>query len=371
MVERSFEGGRWTAVFRPGGIGRIFRAGFLVFWLCGWLLGEVAVGAIVLAALGVPVAAEILRRLRFPELSGADWTVLAFLGFWLLLWTVGGLTAAWELMRLLSSVDRIEWDGEAVELFRRVGPFRSRRKWRKGKIEHVSLARPARALTLHTGRASHRLTRWGSKAERAAVRDEMRRALGIAPRGGERARSQESPAGWASAPDPDGGVLLTRDPAARRRQAALAWTVTVALAAGAVIVLGRGYLEGPWGRREAMGAVAAVLGVALLAAGSLWLSHGRTELVVRPREIELRRRFLSRTSSRTVRPLKLRVEHSTDSDGDDWFELQALAGDERRTIERRMNESGAVLDLARWIAEKSGAPLDIGRGVEGEEREAG
>ncbi len=196
MVERSFESGRWTAVFRPGGIARFFKTGFIGLWLCGWLVGEILAVGIVLASLGVSVAPDLMRPLHVPELQepqGASWFALAFMLFWLTLWTLGGLTAMYEMMRLLASEDRIAWDGEGVEIFRRIGPFRRRRRWRAEKIEHVSLSRPDRALLLHTRRATHALTRWGSKAERAAVCDDLRRALGIAAREGAKAAAREAP----------------------------------------------------------------------------------------------------------------------------------------------------------------------------------
>jgi len=373
MVERSFEGGRWTASFRPGRIARFFGTGILGLWLCGWLAGEILAVGIVLASLGVSVAPDLMRRLHVPELQGpqgASGFALAFMLFWLTLWTLGGLTAAFEMMRLLSGEDRVVWDSDGVEIYRRIGPFRSRRRWRVEKIEHVSLSRPHRALLLHTRRATHALTRWGSKAERAAVRDELRRALGIPAREEAKSAGTETPKGWVSTPTPEGAWLLVRDPAIRRRQAAVAWSVTLGLAAGAVFAFGPGLVQGTWETGEALAAVAAALVLALFAFGSAWLSQGGTEMVVRPGEIEIRKRFFSRRSSQKLKPLRLRVEHSTDSDGDDWFELQARAGLDRRTIARRMNESESVLGLARWIAAKSGAPLDVGRGVEEEDRAA-
>ena len=167
--------------------------------------------------------------------------------------------------------------------------------------------------------------------------------------------------------DEKAGVGLS---AIRRRQAAVAWSVTVGLAAFAAWTFGRDYLQGAWGVGEALAAVAATVVLVVLAAGSAWLSHGGTDFLVRPGELEIRRRYFAQRSSQKLKPLRLRVEHSTDSDGDDWFDLQARAGESRRTIERRMNESEDVLQLARWIAEKSGAPLDVGRGVEEEERQS-
>jgi hypothetical protein len=270
--------------------------------------------------------------------------------------------AVYQTARLLASEDRIAWDGAGVEINRRLGPFRFRRAWRAEQIEHVSLSRPDRALLLHTPRATYALTEWGSKAERGEVRDEIRRVLGSTARAAAEAGDPEVPAGWVVSPASEGGTLLVRDPAARRGRAAAAWSVTIALAAGAAFAWSRGLLDGS-------AALAALLVLCACAAGSAWASLGGTRIVVREGEIEFRPARLTGRSNTTLREARLSVEHTTDDDGDDWFELQARSGDQRRTIDRRMNESERVLQLARWIAAQSGAPLDLGRGVAEAEEE--
>src|SRR5262249_52241012 len=142
-------------------------------------------------------------------------------------------------------------------------------------------------------------------------------------------------------------------------------------AAGAVFAWWHGELGGTPGDGEA-GALRALVALLVLAAGvaaSVWLTLGGTRIVVREGAIEFRPGPLAGRSTATFGPVALTVEHTTDDDGDDWFELQARSGHQRRTIERRMNESRKVVRLARWMAECSGAPLDLGRGVEDAEED--
>ena len=379
MMVRSTEDGRWIATFSPRRLVRIPATGFLALWLCAWAAGEAFALGILLATLGVPGGSRFLRLLETlgtaiaPGLAGriawreapgpeAGSLALVFIASWLTIWTLAGVMAVYQVLRLHASEDRVAWDGTGVEIRRRLGPFRSRRTWHAEQIEHVSLSRPDRALLLHTPRATYALTEWGSKAERADVRDEIRDVLGSAARAASEAGDREVPAGWEASPESDGGTLLVRDPAARRGRAAAAWSMTIALAAGATFAWSRGVLDGSW-------ALAALLALCACAAGSVWASLGGTRIVVREGEIEFRPAPLTGRSNATIREARLCVEHTTDDDGDDWFELQARSGDERRTIDRRMNESERVLQLARWIAARSGAPLDLGRGVEDDREE--
>jgi hypothetical protein len=206
------------------------------------------------------------------------------------------------------------------------------------------------------------LTEWGSKAERAAVRDEIQKVLksGAATR----AVGPGIPPDWAASPAGEGAVLLART--GRRGRVVAAWCATGALAVGAYFAWQRGYLDVSWGLGEGAGALAALLFLCACAAGSAWLSLGGARVVVRKGQIEFR--SLAGGSNETLRKPKLAIEHTTDEDGDDWFELQARSGERRRTIDRRMNEAERILQLARWIAERSEAPLDLGRGVAEYER---
>ena len=187
MMVRSIKGGRWTAAFRPRRLVRFFGAGFLGVGLLVWAVGQAfALGVLLasldilggsrllhaLTSLGASIAAGLAAQVAWREIPGpqnAGALALSFIASWLAIWTAAGVMAGFQLMRVLASEDHVAWDGAGVEVFRRLGPFRSRRAWRADQIEHVSLSRPDRALLLHAPRATYVLTEWGSQAERAAV----------------------------------------------------------------------------------------------------------------------------------------------------------------------------------------------------------
>jgi hypothetical protein len=112
---------------------------------------------------------------------------------------------------------------------------------------------------------------------------------------------------------------------------------------------------------------------------ALWLTTGRDEWRLESGQLRLRRRF-----GRRVRELfeahALEICVSSDSDGDEWTQLDALdrqAAQEdlsrlslreaswaaskrhkmRRTILRSSVESRAVRSLAHWLAERTQVPL--------------
>jgi len=384
MMLRSIQGGRWTALFRPRRRVALLASAFLALWLCVWAIGEAFALGVLLATLGNPAGSRILdalgalgtfvapalfERITWLQEPGPQSGPLglAFVVTWLAIWTPAGLLAAWQWLRQFSSEDHVAWDGSGVEVFRRTGPFRRRRAWRSEQIDHVSLGRWDHALLLHTPRATHALTEWGSMVERAAVRDEIRRVL----RSGihTRAAAAAVPAGWVASESGEDTMVLARDPAQRRARAGAAWTATAALTAVAVFAWQRGYLDASWGLGEGAAALAALAALCACVAGSAWLSLGGTQIAVRKGEIEFRPGLLAGSGAETLRKPRLAIEHTTDEDGDDWFELQARSGERRRTIDRRMNEAEQTLQLARWIAERSEAPLDLGRGVAEYEQE--
>ena len=192
----TFEEGHWVASFRPSGWSRWVGATFLTVWLAMWAVGEAFSLAVLFALVASALSPGLWRAIgapKFAALIGAGWFFAVFLIVWVTLWTFGGLAAIHEWLRLIAGEDRVTWDGTGVERISRAGPIRRRRSWSRDEIERISTAGRARSLMLPTGREAHVLTAWGTLAEREALRDDLRRALGTSAR-----RHAELPAGWSS-----------------------------------------------------------------------------------------------------------------------------------------------------------------------------
>src|SRR5688572_22590369 len=144
---------------RIAGIGRFFGAAFLAVWLAGWAVGEafalwiLGVGAWSLLTGQPPEAGREPFR---PELA---LPVGLFLLFWLALWTLGGVMAGRELLRLLFGGDRIRLGHDRLEIERSYGLFRSRETLRRDDLRRF-YCRPANAaLCVETARGTTELTR--------------------------------------------------------------------------------------------------------------------------------------------------------------------------------------------------------------------
>lgn len=73
-------------------VGRWFGAGFLGFWLCGWVTGEVfATGALI----------EMIRNGVANGFVGFEWFGALFLAGWLGFWTFGGIAAIFAFFSLV------------------------------------------------------------------------------------------------------------------------------------------------------------------------------------------------------------------------------------------------------------------------------
>src|SRR5262245_49677542 len=102
--ERTNEG--WELQLTSQGVGRYLSAAFLAFWLCIWAVGEsvvlwiVVVGAIALLTGRPPEPGREPLELGPAVMAGAFFVV------WLTMWTVGGIAAFLEEMRLLWGRDR-------------------------------------------------------------------------------------------------------------------------------------------------------------------------------------------------------------------------------------------------------------------------
>jgi hypothetical protein len=80
--------------------------------------------------------------------------------------------------------------------------------------------------------------------------------------------------------------------------------------------------------------------------------------------LTFRRRFLWWATEQSFTSAHLKVTHDIDSDGDHLYRLVVTDAHNRRTIYREMNDSGDIVDLARWLATATGFPLALPHGME-------
>ena len=234
-------------------------------WLCGWAFGEtfaiwmLVKGAIALLTGMPPDPGRAPLQVTPAVLVGV------FLLFWLSIWTLGGIAAIGELLRLLWGDDRILVASGRLTVTWLRGPLR---------LEPIVRARrhpphrPVRATRLPGARhddAAPELSRLGTRNQRmeaaSALSTELRLVEAAdAPRGA-------LPDRWEEIVTPEGERALVPNLTTRRRQAQVASALAM-LAAGATFVVAR---EIP--RNSGLVATAAVAFAftIALAAGAVWL----------------------------------------------------------------------------------------------------
>jgi hypothetical protein len=170
--------------------------------------------------------------------------------------------------------------------------------------------------------------------------------------------------GWSEVIDPEGGIAMVPDPAIRKKQAVVV-SILAALAGFGTLFLIKHALLNPNLLAPTVMAVAASLG---LLASAVWLARGRTEWRVDTGRLVLRRRF-----GRRVRDLfegvALELDQSTDSDGDHWFELVAIAAGApaspapgardkgRRKVTSVIHDPHVPRRIGLWMSARAGVPM--------------
>jgi len=353
------EEGRRVVELRASGVGRWFEAAFLLFWLAGWAAGEVfgvwILVSVIAAALKLPIHGVPTIPAGGAGLAGAA----AMFGFgllWLSFWTLGGVAAATRVLQMVWGVDRIEWDGTGVRRISRIGPFRRSLEFTRDEIRGVRLRRAG--VALDTPRAAITLTSLGSRQDHIELRAEIEQFLGLAE---GRTNPIELPKGWESEVDVEGIPVLVKSRALRRRQAMFVSFLFVALGTVAGLLIG-GASSGSNAPAWVPPTVLSVLATAV-GAGAAWLWLGGEALRLRPSHVQVVRWFGSRRWIREYAAAFIRLEHSTDSDGDDWYKLVLRGSSGAKTLASALHDSFELEMLGRWIAARLGRELEIGMGV--------
>src|SRR5262249_19321904 len=152
--------------------------------------------------------------------------------FWLGLWTVGGVAAIWEFLRLICGKDRIEVTADSVKIDNGYGLFHLRKNLRRDEIRRFYNRPGLGALCADTAHGSVELTRVRVWKARVRLADKLNAFSGVSPK----RREANLPSGWCEILSLESENILVRDPAPRRKQAVFAWTICTILSSIAAYV---------------------------------------------------------------------------------------------------------------------------------------
>ena len=358
QLQRTFTG--LEAHLRSTGFARFGGAAFLLVWLAGWAMGEAfALWFIIVGAKSL-LTGEPPEPGRNPLVLAPTLAIGLFLLGWLVLWTIGGLAALYELMRLLWSRDHLCVKPDGLEITRRAGFLSRSRIIPRGQIRSLYRVDARSAVMAETLTSSIELTRLGRPFEQEELVRAFTKELDSPPHD---ILPPALPEEWREIPVPEGGTVMLKNPATRRKQAIVAWMVTLAVCAIAIVVIRAAFND------SALVAIAIIVGAiaAALTWGTLRLALSRTEWKLQAGRLIQQRRTGSR-----VRVLfegqSLSVDSRTDSDGDTWYSANVIASTvphatareirrSRRTLLQQMHDPTEPRRLAEWLAAKTGMPL--------------
>ncbi|MCC7123888.1 MAG: hypothetical protein IT178_03510 [Acidobacteria bacterium] len=346
----SFSGAEQS--LRPTGLGRYVVAIFLLVWLAGWAVGEtMAIGFLGMllrslagAAVGKPA-----------PVPGGEWIVggaavaaLLFIGVWLTVWTIGGVSAITHLLRSLFGEDRLQVSSDGLLLERRVGPLSRARQHSRSTIRRVRLRRHDKAVVMDTATGIDVVTTFGSVEERRALVEWLRSRLLLPEQGTRAFDPAKAPRGWRVSAD-TGVTRLTRDYAkARAIGAVFLWGVVLLL----VAALARNSVA-------SIGGVIVLVLMLALSAAATWVTFSRRAWLVREGRLTAETRCLTWSRERVFTSARLDVERSVDSDGDESFVLKVTDADGSRRIASGLRDETDLIDLAHWLAARTRFPLKL------------
>jgi hypothetical protein len=338
---------------------RFVAAGFLLFWLCGWLAGEcfalwfLGNGLVALMS-GTPFLSG-----TSPVQVGPAIAVGSFLLLWLALWTVGGIAAISEFLRLVAGEDRLAVEGGGLTVTHRRGPFHSRRELPRDTLQRLYLTPTRSTLAVDSARGTIELSRLGTLEQRDHAAKALRSELGLSDVDSS-AVANALPKGWEEIITPEGERAVIPSQATRRVQARVAAVFAFLLGAGAVAVIPKTFLN----PALIVGAIQLGLGAVALGYATAWLSRGRMEWRIGSGRVTLQRRFGSKVKD-VFEAQRFELTIEKDSDGDTRFTL--LAGSEpsgttllknRRRVTSVGNNPSTARQLGAYLARAAGVPFE-------------
>jgi hypothetical protein len=244
-----------------------------------------------------------------------------------------------------------------------LGPFRSTTELRRDEIHCIRLLPGTKTLVAETVKGTIELSTLGPTAVREEAARALTAELGLVV---ERANDALSalPEGWSETIDAEGHIALVPDPAIRRKQAIFATVVAIAASSLALLTA-----------RETLSnssllplAALTIMAAGALCWGGVWLTRGRKEWRVGYGRLTLRRRFGVRARD-VFEAVALELTVSTDGDGDQWYQLDALASGtgatatsgfrdrSRRRVTRAIHDAHEPRSVGRWLAARANVPL--------------
>lgn len=345
-----------TASLRPTGILRYISALFLATWLAGWVVGEVLAGGFLIMLVRSLIGSFLGSPRPIPN---ADWIAggaaafaFLFLIVWLTLWTFGGLAALNELLRSLAGEDLISASPSGLTIVRRAGPIRRTRTFDRSAIRRIRIRTHDKALVIDTTSGTHAITQFGTADERQTIADWLRRHLALKEHG--HIDENAAPPGWTATVEGGKVRLGVGEVRARRTASIIVWSIV-----GLVSLAWFGSLS----TGAALGSIPALVITLMLAIGAAWVTWARREWIVQPGQLTSYWRFATWESETAFKSARLEVEHSRDSDNDDRYQLTVRDAHHRRTISSGINDDADVIDLARWLAARTGFPLTLPHGM--------
>ena len=340
---------------RPSGIARYFGAAFLLVWLGGWLAGEVFALVFLFMVVRSVIGAAIGASWPVP---GGDWIAggaagffFLFLLFWLTFWTFGGVAAINELLRSVAGEDRISVQSTGVELERRAGPFRRLRNFERSTIRRVRLRPHDKAVMMDTTAGTEFLSKYGTPEDRQAMADWLRSRL-LLPEDQARVDPRAAPVGWTMTIEGGAAQLTRMDPRTRRIASSIMWAIVAFM----------GLIWSGVPTVTSAGRVVLLALTVLVTFGAAWITWSRREWVVRHGELAAHNTFLTWQRERSFKgSARLEITISTDSDNDHHYTLSAKDAEGTRKIASEMNDDAEIVDLGRWLAARTGFPLNLPR----------
>jgi hypothetical protein len=355
MLEREISDSGWQVTLRAKGIVRFFPAAFLALWLCGWAVGEVFAGGLMLALIG-HAAGQSQWASWLPVMKGVppepqmQLLFFAFIAFWLTFWTIGGVSAFGQMLGLLFGREVIRFEGDTLEV--RHVALVTLRRLRLEAADIRTIRKDRMTIVAETRHKRHAIATFCGKDER----DELMTLLAEWHRARRRvvaASADESPAeGFRLEPDETGRVALVTGTRFQRGLGLVLLVIGVGCAFAASAIADRGDSPGRWGGVL----IAGLFGTFFTYAGG-WLTFVRESWHPRSGSLELRRHAFGQTWTTVFAPLTLELEASTDSDHDSRWTLVLRGEGQRRNLLSSTHDPNPPRALGEWLAGATGVTL--------------